>query len=204
MKTQGNRNTEHADPHEQYNPVPRVMLGLVIALVGWAASYIFIQGADGVPSLGDRRQVAALAEGSASKQGALNGTISGAQIYAANCQACHQVSGQGLPGVFPPLAGSPWVKGDPSVLSQILLHGLTGPVEVLGATYNGAMPTFAKQLSDAEIAAVTTYIRSQWGNNAPAIDAAAVASARAASAGREEPWHGTDELMKQAAGGQKP
>lgn len=197
MKSQGSRNAEHADPHEQYNPVPRVVIGVALALIVWAVSYLFIQGADGVASLGDRRQPAALVQGSAPKQG----TVNGSQIYAANCQACHQAAGQGLPGVFPPLAGSPWVTGNPAVLSQILVHGLTGPVEVLGVTYNGAMPAFGKQLSDAEIAAVATHIRSQWGNSASAVDTAFVASAREASAGREDPWHGVDELAKH---GQKP
>jgi mono/diheme cytochrome c family protein len=194
MKPQGSRNSEHADPHEQYNPVPRVVIGLVLALIVWAVSYIVIQGADGVPSLGDRRQPATLAEGVGPGQRQVNG----GQIYTANCQACHQANGQGLPGVFPPLAGSPWVTGNPSVLKQILLHGLTGPIEVSGTTYNGAMPAFGKQLSDEEIAAVATHIRSQWGNSAPAVDAPSVAAAREATTSRSEPWHGTEELTKLA------
>jgi len=188
MKAQGNRNSEHADPHEQYNPVPRVVAGLVIAMVVWAVSYIAIQGADGEPSLGDRRDPAALSAAVGS------GIADGSRIYVANCQACHQANGQGLPGVFPPLAGSPWVTGDPAVLSQILLHGLTGPIEVLGTTYNGTMPAFGKNLRDEEIAAVAAYVRSQWGNSASGVDAEAVAKERAATAGRDGPWDGAREL----------
>jgi mono/diheme cytochrome c family protein len=92
------------------------------------------------------------------------------------------------------LAGSPFVLGDPAVAAQIVLHGLTSPVTVLGATYNGAMPPFGDQLNDAEIAAVLTYVRSQWGNNAPALDQNFVAAARKRSAARKESWQGTDQI----------
>ncbi len=200
MKPQGSRKSEYADPHEQYNPIPRIVIGLVIAMVAWAVSYIFIQGANGVPSLGDRREPAALAEGAAAGQRVANGS----QIYAANCQACHQANGQGLPGVFPPLAGSPWVTDAPSTLTQILLHGLTGPIEVLGTTYNGAMPAFGKQLTDEEIAAVATHIRSQWGNSASPVNAVAVAAARQSTASRSEPWSGTEELARIMSTFEKP
>ncbi len=82
--------------------------------------------------------------------------------FAANCAACHQANGQGLPGVFPPLAGSEWVVGDPKVLANILLHGVSGKIEVAGQSFDGMMPAFA-QLSDAESAGVLTHIRSTWG-----------------------------------------
>lgn len=200
MKPQGSRKSEHADPHEQYNPVPHVVIGLVIAMTTWAVSYIFIQGANGVPSMGDRREPTVLAKGAAPGQRVLNG----GQIYAANCQACHQANGQGLPGVFPPLAGSQWVTGEPSALTQILLHGLTGPIEVLGITYNGTMPAFGKQLSDEEIAAVATHIRSRWSNSASPVDAAAVAAARQSTASRSGPWSGTEELARTMSTFDKP
>jgi mono/diheme cytochrome c family protein len=190
MKPESTRSTEHADPHEQYNPVPRVVLGLVLALVLWAISYIFLAHVDNAAALGDERNPAALTEAAGSGQRSVNG----GQIFAANCQACHQATGQGLPGVFPPLAGSPWVGGNPAVLTQILLHGMTGPIDVLGTTYNGAMPAFGKQLSDEEIATVASHIRRQWGNSAAPVEPATVAAARKASEKREEPWHGPKEI----------
>jgi mono/diheme cytochrome c family protein len=200
MKPEITRITENADPYEQNNPLPQVMLALVIALVLWAASYIFLSRADSNAALGDRRNAASLAAGAGSTSRIANG----AQIFVANCQACHQAGGEGLPGVFPPLAGSPWVAGDPKLLTQIVLRGMTGPVDVLGKTYNGAMPTFAKQLSDEEIAAVATHIRSQWGNSATPISPAVVADARKASAKREEPWHGPKEIEQFLAAEPKP
>ena len=111
----------------------------------------------------------------------------GAQIFSSTCAACHQAQGEGT-NVYPPLAGSEWVNGDESRVIRILLHGLTGEVEVQGQVYSGAMPPWGPTLSDAEIAAVLTYIRSSWGNNAFPVTAATVAKARTSYAGRTTPW----------------
>ncbi len=191
------RTIENADPREQNNPVPRVVLALVAGLVIWAVSYIVLQRANGPAELGDRRDPVALP---ATTQA---GAASGAEIFV-RCQVCHQASWQGLPGVFPPLAGSPWGLGVPSVTVQILLHGLTGPVGVLGATYNGVMPSFGDQLDDAEIAAVLTYVRDQWGNGASRLDRDFIAAERKRSAQRKDSWQGTDQIaafLSAGAGG---
>jgi mono/diheme cytochrome c family protein len=111
----------------------------------------------------------------------------GQQVFASTCAACHQAQGEGT-DVYPPLAGSEFVTGNEARLVRIVLHGLVGEVEVQGQPYSGAMPGWAPTLSDAEIAAVTTYIRSSWGNAAPAVAAATVAQLRAAHAGRTTPW----------------
>jgi mono/diheme cytochrome c family protein len=190
-------NTENAEPHEQNNPVPRVLIGLIAALALWAVYYIYASSPNSVAGLGDHRSVAALSAGASVSEGAPDGK----QLFTTTCQACHQATGQGLPGVFPPLAGAPWVTGDPHTLAKIVLHGLTGPVEVAGTTYNGAMPAFGNQLGDAELAAVLSYIRNEWGNSSPAIEHDTVAAARKATAGRTEPWKGTKELMEQASSG---
>lgn len=109
-------------------------------------------------------------------------------VYESRCSACHQANGEGLPGAFPPLAGSEYILGDPERVVRIVLHGLTGPVTVKGQTFNGAMPAWADQLSDAEIAAVLSYERSSFGNAAPAITADLVADQRSATARRTTPW----------------
>lgn len=147
------------------------------------------QEAGGDVALGDRRDVATLAAAPA-------GAVNGAQIFAASCAACHQASGKGLPGVFPPLAGSSWVTDDPATLTQIVLHGMNGEIEVQGTVYKGAMPAFASQLSDAEMAAVLSYIRGAWGNSGAPIEADAVAAARTRTAGRTGPWSGPGELAE--------
>jgi mono/diheme cytochrome c family protein len=164
---------------------------VIIGLIAWAVFYILNADPTGVASLGDRRIPATLAAGAGGDEG---GVIDGRQVYTTTCQACHQATGQGLPGVFPPLAGTPWVTGDANTPIQIVLHGLTGPIEVAGTTYNGAMPGFGGQLSDAQIAAVLTFIRSEWGNTSPAVDEATVKEARAATAAQAEPWANVDDI----------
>ncbi|MBV8532148.1 MAG: cytochrome c, partial [Candidatus Eremiobacteraeota bacterium] len=100
----------------------------------------------------------------------------GASVYAANCASCHGATGQGTPGVFPPLASNPAVTGDPNTLIHIVKYGLTSPVTIGGKSYHGMMPAWSPQVGDADIAAVLTYIRSSWGNSAAPISAADVSS----------------------------
>ncbi|MEB3223588.1 MAG: cytochrome c oxidase subunit II [Candidatus Sericytochromatia bacterium] len=102
----------------------------------------------------------------------------GEAIYSSRCAGCHQATGAGIPGVFPPLAGAEQVNGEDKDLAKILVHGLNGAIKVKGTDYNGAMPAFGGQLSDQEIAAVATYVRSQWGNNGKPLLPDQVKSAR--------------------------
>tara|TARA_B100000927_G_scaffold55594_3_gene42539 strand:- start:1060 stop:1830 length:771 start_codon:yes stop_codon:yes gene_type:complete len=86
----------------------------------------------------------------------------GKKVYN-NCIACHQASGLGIPGQFPPLVGSEWVDGGTSRLGAIMLHGINGPFKVAGQTYNQLMPAW-NNLSDEKIAQVVTYIRREFGS----------------------------------------
>ena len=92
----------------------------------------------------------------------------GTRVYMQNCSMCHQLEGQGIEGVFPPLAKSDVAQGDAARTVRIVLNGLTGPIVVNGKTYNGAMPP-QSHLSDEQIADVLTYVRNSWGNKASAI-----------------------------------
>ncbi|MEO6528672.1 MAG: cytochrome c [Gemmatimonadaceae bacterium] len=114
--------------------------------------------------------------------------VDGKQVYSSTCAACHQATGLGVEGTYPPLAASDWVNGDEGKLVRIILHGLTGPVEVAGETYAGAMPPWGGVLKDDDIAAVATYIRSAWGNKAAPVTTAKVASIRSATTARKTPW----------------
>ena len=80
--------------------------------------------------------------------------------------------------------------------AKILLHGISGSLTVAGKTYNGAMPAFKDKLSDAEIAAVLTYVRSNFGNSAGKVEEATVKTARVASAAQAAPWNGDADLNK--------
>ncbi|MDY0014497.1 MAG: cytochrome c oxidase subunit II [Rhodocyclaceae bacterium] len=93
----------------------------------------------------------------------------GARVFAANCVACHQADGKGLPGVFPPLDGSKVVQGPKADQIATVLNGRPGT----------AMAAFGKQLSDTDLAAVITYTRNAWGNaTGEAIQPAEVAAGR--------------------------
>jgi len=91
----------------------------------------------------------------------------GAAVYASNCTSCHGVDGRGRPGSFPPLAGNPDLAKNAQFPVLVLLHGLSGPIEVNGARFDGAMPPF-DHLSDAEIAAVVNHLRAAGRDAAPA------------------------------------
>jgi mono/diheme cytochrome c family protein len=184
---------EHPDPHESSVPIPRTVIAIVSLLLIWAVAYIFMARPNDPPALGDRRTEADLMA-RAGGPGSAGGAVDGAQIFAAQCAACHQANGQGVPGVFPPLAGSEWVTAKPELIIDILLHGVTGKLTVKGNAYNGAMPAFGDKLSDAELAAVLSHIRTGFGNSAENIDAAAVKAQREASASRTTPWNGDDDL----------
>jgi len=116
----------------------------------------------------------------------------GKTVYSTTCAACHQATGEGVEGTYPPLANSEWVNGDEAKVVRIVLHGLTGPVEVAGETYAGMMPPWGGVLKDADIAAVLPYVRSAWGNKAAPITAAKVAAIRAATTSRAAPWTAAD------------
>jgi cbb3-type cytochrome c oxidase subunit III len=103
--------------------------------------------------------------------------LSGAQIFAAKCATCHQAAGQGGAN-YPPLANNPDVVAtDPSGLVSTIVNGRSGPLTVNGKTYNGTMPTWKGQLSNADIAAVATFVRSSWGNKASGVTEQQVAAA---------------------------
>ncbi len=117
------------------------------------------------------------------------GGSDGAAIYT-RCVACHQANGAGLAGAFPPLANSEWVTGDPGIPIRVVLQGMIGEVTVAGQTYNSVMLPYGGtgEMSDAEVAAVLTYVRSSFGNSASAVSAEDVAAVRAATAGRTTQW----------------
>jgi cytochrome c oxidase cbb3-type subunit 2 len=103
----------------------------------------------------------------------------GAALYTANCSACHQAGGGGLPGVFPSLKDDAVVnKDDATKHIHVVLNGLHD-ARVGGTVYGSAMPPFAAALSDAQIADLIDYERSSWGNHGKPIIAAQVATERA-------------------------
>jgi len=112
----------------------------------------------------------------------------GKVLFTGTCSVCHQANGEGLSGVFPPLAKSDLIAADPKRPIEILLHGLTGKVTVNGKEYNSVMPPMT-QLNDDEIANILTFVLNSWGNPGGRITADDVAKVRAQPAPAATPAH---------------
>jgi mono/diheme cytochrome c family protein len=113
----------------------------------------------------------------------------GRDVYGRTCVLCHQATGLGTPGQFPPLAGSEWLTGaGPNRLTRIVIHGLAGPIKVKGQDWNASMAALGGSLSDEEIAAVLTFVRQEFGGGASLVKPEEVKKVRDATAARSEPW----------------
>jgi mono/diheme cytochrome c family protein len=124
---------------------------------------------------GAKQDVGAIAAGSGGP---------GASVFNGKCAVCHQMTGKGIPNVYPPLAGSALATGDAVLPIRIVLHGFNGPIERGDGKYNGVMQPWQNDLTDQEIADVLTFIRSSWGNTAAAVTAEQVKEQRAATKGK--------------------
>lgn len=111
----------------------------------------------------------------------------GKKNYMMVCMACHQVTGLGLPPVFPPL-NTEYVTGSPERLAAMILKGNAGPITVNGKPYNNIMPGQEAMLTDDKIASIMTYVRNSFGNTASAVTPDLVAAARKKFADRKTPW----------------
>jgi glucose/arabinose dehydrogenase/mono/diheme cytochrome c family protein len=126
--------------------------------------------------------------------------VRGAEIYQrdGHCATCHQADGLGLePAGFPPLAKSPWVNESEERLIKITLHGMVGPIQVMGKKYPGLVPMtpFGGMLNDSEVADVLTYVRNSFGNKTSAISPAQVKRVRAETKSRDG-FYTPQEILK--------
>jgi mono/diheme cytochrome c family protein len=121
----------------------------------------------------------------------------GKGIYMQTCMACHQPTGLGIPGAFPPFDGSEYVQGDSRRLVALVIKGYQGPITVKGVQYNNiliAVDTQFPQLKeDAKLADVLNYIRTAWSNKAEtAITAEFIQKVRDEFKDRTTPWNAED------------
>jgi mono/diheme cytochrome c family protein len=120
------------------------------------------------------------------KSGAAAMAAHGKAVYETVCGICHGADGLGKPGQAPPLAGSEWVAREIPELAHIPLTGLNGTIQVKGREWNLSMAPMGANLSNADLAAVLSYIRSSWGNNSSAVSADDVKAVRAAPGGKPQ------------------
>ena len=119
----------------------------------------------------------------------------GKKVFSANCQTCHQANGLGVPGQYPPLAGSEFTTGGSRRMAMIVLKGLQGPVTVKGQQFGAAvMQPWDKTLTDKQIADVMTYERTEWGNSASPVTPEQIAAFRKELANHPESFSAPEVL----------
>ncbi len=179
---------EKEEPKEGFSPVPIVLMFIFAALCFWGGVYL-VHYSGGFRWDAYSPNFDPNADKPVPKEIPL--FERGQKVFSQQCAVCHQASGAGVPGVYPPIAGSEWVTEHPEVLARILINGLNGPIEVMGNTYNGNMPAFGPgglNLSNKDLAGVMTYIRQEWGNAASEMSVPMVDTYLAAYASRSTPW----------------
>ena len=178
-------------PAERHAPLPGWLIGLGVVLSFWAGGYLFFSSGGFRGDVFDPGQIT-WGPVSSGPVAPPDPKVIGKRLYVANCAQCHQTSGLGQAGVYPPLAGSEWVTGSKNRLISILHKGIAGPITVNGNLYNNNMPAWGDgapvPLKDEQIAAILTYIRSEWGNAADAIQVVDVSAKRKEIASRTSPW----------------
>jgi mono/diheme cytochrome c family protein len=170
---------------------PWLIIGF-LALTFLGAGYLFWNSGGFKVNVFNPARVAWDGAGSGGAAAAPDPMVIGKRVFTQNCAVCHQQTGLGVPGQFPPLAGSEWVlsqdwHGDNHIVN-IVLHGFQGVVTVKGEQFNNVMAPWGKVLKDEQIAAVLTYVRNEWGNKAPPITKDFVAKIREQTKERTEPW----------------
>ena len=157
----------------------------------WAGMYLAYNSGGFKSNVFDATLVSWSGGGSGASAAAVDMNALGKKVFTQTCVICHQATGMGVPGQFPSLVGTEWVlsqdwHGDNHLVKQVL-YGMQGPITVKGQPYNNAMAAW-NQLSDQQIAAVLTYIRSEWGNSASPITTEFVTKVRADTKPRTEAW----------------
>ncbi len=190
---------EMDEPRDGFEPPPTWLVFLCLAIMGIAGWYLGMYSGGFQPGIYDESgwQSGGGASGEAAEVPRLDPMVLGQRVYN-NCMSCHQRDGRGVAGNYPPLDGSEWVQERPVAMTALVLHGLEGPVEVLGQTYNQVMPKWS-HLTDEQLAAVLTFVRGSWGNQATAIEPSFVAVVRAQTADRTSPWKIAELEMFEAA-----
>ena len=176
-------------------PMWAIFLGFLVAVfaggqLGTANGFFSVESKPAFPMAGDPRP---LSSGAGAQLDPFALALKkGAATYAV-CGGCHQGSGLGVPGQFPPLAGSEFAQAGTERLIRIALHGLVGPVTVKGVGFNtpGGMPPQGMALGDQDIANVLTYVRNSFGNEGTMVTKEMVSKVRAAEA-RTAQWTEAD------------
>lgn len=177
---------DHEIPEPEKGPIPVWLVAVMGLSVFWAGAYLFSFSGGFRSDVFDFEPKFGVQVGA---KVAADPKVVGKALFSANCITCHQATGLGVPGQYPPLAGSEVELGDATNhLIAIVLKGLQGPVVVEGKPFNNSMQAWEGQYTDQQLSAILTYVRSDWGNNAPPITADMVKQIRGEFKDRKEQW----------------
>lgn len=181
------------EPAEGFSLTPIFIVFLFCGFGFWAGLYLTQNSGNFAPSAFDlNAPKASLAGGPVAFE---PDAAKGEKLFLANCAACHQATGLGVPGAFPPLVKSIWVTGSEDRLVKAILAGLAGEIEVNGVKYNGNMPNIGAGLKDGQIAHIATYVRQAWGNVAEPVMDTKVTEVRKAIGNRAQ--YSPADLLKE-------
>ncbi len=183
---------EEAEPTAAKAALPVLLIALLGVLLYWGDIYLMDHGGQFDARVYEPyKSVSDLP-----KPGGDDAATKGKLVYGQVCVACHQPTGAGLAGQFPPLSGSEWVNAEgPNRIIRIVLNGLIGPIDVKGQQFNNNMLAWKDTLSDQQIADVLTYVRNEWGNKAANVTPEQVKKVRDQEKDRGEYWT-APELLK--------
>lgn len=172
-------------------PVKLWLLGVIMAVMFVGGMFLWANSGGFSSSVYDPARLVA-GKGNGAPKPTPDPRMVSKRLYMQNCAVCHQPNGMGIPGTYPPLVGSEWVLGQEwhgdNHIVRIVLHGLEGPITVEGRSFNNVMTPWGGVLKDDQIAAILTYVRSEWGNSAPPISNEFVAQVREETRDRRAAW----------------
>ena len=187
--------SDKTDDRGSYKLLPLILLFAFSGLIFFGGTYLNMFSGHFDPQIFDER---AMPHSGKLETVKLDPMVYGKKLYESLCINCHQPNGMGVPGTFPPLAGSEWVNGPEERIIRILENGLKGPITVKGMNF-GTVPMPAvgpggANWTDDKIAAVLTYVRASFGNTSAPVTEEKVIEVHSKIGARAE-WS-ADELLK--------
>jgi len=185
------------DDRAHYKLMPLGLLFFFSGLILFAATYLNRYSGHFDPTIFNENALPSTGKG---VEVAIDPVVFGKQLFnqSGACITCHQPTGLGIPGTYPPLAGSEWVNGPDERVIAIVLYGLQGAVHVTGKSFSAAvMPSFGASgfnWNDDKVADVLTYVRQEWGNKGAPVTADEVKAVREKNGSRAA-WNEADLLQ---------
>jgi mono/diheme cytochrome c family protein len=172
-------------PGEEHPPLPLWLVTFIGALLFWGG--IYLQRYSGSYTAMVYDENASSGQPKANIPVPVDPYVMGKRIFENICAKCHQPDGLGLPAQYPPLVGSEWaLAAGPARMIRIVLNGLQGPITVKGVNFNNIMAPLRDTLTDQQIAAAITYVRTQkdWGHGASPVTPGEITDIRNKTKGR--------------------